>query len=53
MERSDAARDREHDDGRNWFERFVEQAQQLVSRAPFFLLRVHHPRLGRQPAPVQ
>ena len=40
MKRSDAARDREHDDGRNWFERFVEQAQQLVSRAPFFLICV-------------
>ena len=40
MERSDAAQDREHDDGRTWFERFVEQAQQLVSRAPFFFICV-------------
>jgi low affinity Fe/Cu permease len=40
MERSDAARDREHDDGRSWFELFVEQTQQVVSRAPFFFICV-------------
>ena len=40
MERSDAAQDRKRDDGRNLFERFVEQTQQLVSRAPFFFICV-------------
>jgi low affinity Fe/Cu permease len=40
MDRSDAARDRKTDDGRNPFERFVEAAQQLVSRAPFFFFCV-------------
>lgn len=40
MKRSDAARDRDEVDGRTWFERFVEHAQQLVSRPPFFLLCV-------------
>ncbi len=36
MERSDAAKTREHDDERNWFERFVEATYHVVSRAPFF-----------------
>ena len=39
MKRS-AAQDREQDDGRSWFEKLVEHAQQLVSRAPFFLICV-------------
>lgn len=40
MERSDAAQDRKRDDGRNLFERLVEQTQQVVSRAPFFFICV-------------
>jgi low affinity Fe/Cu permease len=40
MERSEAASSREQKDGRSWFERFVEQAQQIVSRAPFFFVCV-------------
>ena len=39
MERTEAARTREHDgDRRSWFERFVETAYQWVSRAPFFFV---------------
>ncbi len=34
--RSNAADDREQDDGRNPFEKFVEAVNQRVSRAPFF-----------------
>jgi Flp pilus assembly protein TadB len=38
MERTEAARTREQDDDRrSWFERFVETANQWVSREPFFL----------------
>lgn len=40
MERSDAAQDREHDDGRDLFERMVEHIQQIVSHAPFFIVCV-------------
>ncbi|MGH3361561.1 MAG: low affinity iron permease family protein [Nocardioides sp.] len=40
MDRSDAAHDREKQDGRDPFERFVEAANQLVSRGPFFLICV-------------
>lgn len=40
MKRSEAARDRDQEDGRNLFERFVEHTQQLVSRAPFFFICV-------------
>jgi low affinity Fe/Cu permease len=36
MERTEAARTREHDDRRSWFDRFVETAYQWASRAPFF-----------------
>ena len=32
------AEDRKKDDGRNLFERFVEAANQVVSRAPFFVV---------------
>lgn len=38
MARSDAAGDRHGDDGRDAFERFVEMANQRVSRAPFFFV---------------
>lgn len=39
MERTEAARTRQHDDDRrSWFERFVEAAYQWVSRAPFFFV---------------
>ena len=37
MDRKDAAEDRKKDDGRNLFEKFVESANQVVSRAPFFV----------------
>ena len=37
MDRKDAAEDRKKDDGRNLFEKFVESANQFVSRAPFFV----------------
>ena len=36
METNDAAEDRSSDDGPNPFERFVDAANQRVSRAPFF-----------------
>ncbi|UUZ60878.1 low affinity iron permease family protein [Nocardioides sp. B-3] len=36
MERNDAAKDRGRDNGPNPFERFVDAANQRVSRAPFF-----------------
>ena len=38
MERNDAASDRKRDDGRNFFEKFVEAIYQRVSTAPFFLI---------------
>ena len=38
MDRKDAAEDRKKDDGRNLFEKFVESANQVVSRAPFFVV---------------
>lgn len=37
-ERSSAARTRANNEGRSWFERFVEQAYQVVSHAPFFFV---------------
>jgi low affinity Fe/Cu permease len=37
-QRSDAARTRERDERRSWFERFVERAYQMVSHAPFFFV---------------
>ncbi|MFC4783257.1 low affinity iron permease family protein [Nocardioides sp. MAHUQ-72] len=40
MDRSDAAKDRHKDDGRGRFEKFVEAVNQVVSRAPFFLVIV-------------
>ncbi len=40
MDRSDAARDRGKDDGRDPFERFAEGANKVVSRGPFFLVCV-------------
>jgi low affinity Fe/Cu permease len=40
MDRSEAAEDRQKDDGRDPFEKFVEAANQLVSRGPFFLVIV-------------
>ncbi|HEU4812050.1 MAG TPA: low affinity iron permease family protein [Nocardioides sp.] len=40
MERRDAAEDRHRDDGRGPFEKFVEAVNQIVSRAPFFLVCV-------------
>lgn len=36
MERSDAAETRRDQREQSWFERFVEQANHVVSRAPFF-----------------
>jgi hypothetical protein len=43
MERSSAAEDREHDDGRNLFERFVEATQASGQSGPVLLrLRRHH-----------
>ena len=38
MDTKDAADDRKKDDGRGPFEKFVEAANQVVSRAPFFLV---------------
>ena len=38
MTRNDAAEDRNKDDGRNAFEKFVEAVQGKVSGAPFFLV---------------
>ncbi len=38
MDRTDAAKDRKKDDGRDGFEKFVEAANQLVSRGPFFVI---------------
>ena len=40
MERNEAAESREHDDSRGPFEEFVETTNQVVSRAPFFLVCV-------------
>jgi low affinity Fe/Cu permease len=37
-QRSSAARTRATDEERSWFESFVEQAYQFVSRAPFFFV---------------
>jgi low affinity Fe/Cu permease len=38
MDRTEAAEDRKKDDGRDPFEKFVEAANQLVSRGPFFMV---------------
>jgi low affinity Fe/Cu permease len=38
MDRTEAAEDRQKDDGRDPFEKFVEAANQLVSRGPFFMV---------------
>src|SRR5680860_184592 len=38
MDSNDAAQDRDRDDGRNGFEKFVEAVHRRVSRAPFFLV---------------
>ena len=40
MDRTEAAEDRKKADGRDPFERFVEAANQVVSRGPFFLVIV-------------
>jgi len=40
LERSDAAQTRRDQREQSWFERFVELANQVVSRAPFFYLCV-------------
>jgi len=40
VDTKDAADDRKKDDGRGPFEKFVEAANQVVSRAPFFLVIV-------------
>ena len=40
MDRTEAAEDRKKSDGRDPFEKFVEAANQLVSRGPFFLIIV-------------
>jgi low affinity Fe/Cu permease len=40
LERSDAAETRRDQREQSWFERFVEQANHVVSRAPFFYLCV-------------
>jgi low affinity Fe/Cu permease len=40
MDRTEAAEDRKKGDGRDPFERFVEVANQLVSRGPFFMVIV-------------
>jgi low affinity Fe/Cu permease len=40
MDRTEAAEDRQKDDGRDPFEKFVEAANQLVSRGPFFVVIV-------------
>lgn len=39
-QRSSAAETRANDEERSWFERFVEQAYQVVSHAPFFFVCV-------------
>ena len=39
-QRSNAAKTRERDDDRSWFEDFVERAYKLVSHAPFFFVCV-------------
>ena len=38
MDRTEAAEDRKKADGRDPFEKFVEAANQLVSRGPFFMV---------------
>ena len=38
VDRGDVAEDRKKDDGRDGFEKFVEAANQLVSRGPFFFV---------------
>ena len=38
VDRGDVAEDRKKDDGRDAFEKFVEAANQLVSRGPFFFV---------------
>ena len=38
VDRTDAAEDRKKDDGRDRFEKFVEAANQVVSRGPFFVV---------------
>jgi low affinity Fe/Cu permease len=40
MDRTEAAEDRKKEDGRDPFEKFVEAANQLVSRGPFFMVMV-------------
>jgi len=40
MDRTEAAEDRKKSDGRDPFEKFVEAANQLVSRGPFFAVIV-------------
>lgn len=40
MNRTEAAEDRKKEDGRDPFEKFVEAANQLVSRGPFFMVMV-------------
>ena len=40
MDRTEAAHDRKKSDGRDPFEKFVEAANQLVSRGPFFVVIV-------------
>lgn len=38
MDRTEAAASRKQDDGRGPFEKFVEAVNQIVSRAPFFVI---------------
>jgi low affinity Fe/Cu permease len=40
VDRTEAAEDRKKEDGRDPFEKFVEAANQLVSRGPFFMVMV-------------
>ena len=40
MDRASARQDRHQQDGRSWFERFVEVTYQRVSEAPFFFVCV-------------
>jgi low affinity Fe/Cu permease len=40
VDRTEAAEDRKKDDGRDPFEKFVEAANQFVSRGPFFMVIV-------------
>ena len=40
MDRTEAAEDRKKQDGRDPFEKFVEAANQIVSRGPFFMVIV-------------